>query len=395
MAQALQPRTKTLWGAVLAVWAAGLGAAAQYGKISVVFDRLPELYPEAGAGLSWTVSLAGVLGILLGVVAGLFVASFGFRRTLVWSLWLGAAMSLLQMLHLPFGLFLTTRLIEGLSHLGIVVAAPTLMAMLGTDDTRGLLLTIWSTFFGVSFALLSWFGLPFVASQGVLALFGLHGVIMAALAVVLGVALRNVPVPPRAPLPGLGAMPGLHLSIYRSPFKMAPAAGWLFYTCCFVAILTVLPPFVAEENRALVMGAMPLVSMGVSMTFGVALLRLMPAVRLVQLGCLLGAGAMMWLWAAEAGAVACIAVAAAFGLIQGASFASVPQLNADPSAQAEANGAMSQAGNAGNVIGTPLLVSMLAVGGFGGMALTVAVLLLSALLVHEVLAQLRRRAQRA
>ena len=51
-------------------------------------------------------SLAGVLGILLGVVAGLFVASFGFRRTLMWSLWLGAAMSLLQMLHLPFGLFL-------------------------------------------------------------------------------------------------------------------------------------------------------------------------------------------------------------------------------------------------------------------------------------------------
>ena len=380
----------TRWGPVFAVWAAGLGAAAQYGKISVVFDRLPELYPDAGSALSWTVSLAGVLGILLGVVAGLFVASFGFRRTLVWSLWLGAVMSLLQMLHLPFGLFLATRLIEGLSHLGIVVAAPTLMALLGTESTRGLLLTIWSTFFGVSFALLSWLGLPFVASQGVLALFGLHGVIMAVLAIGLGLALRNVPVPPRTSLPGLAAMPGLHLSIYRSPFKMAPAAGWLFYTCCFVAILTVLPPYVAEENRALVMGAMPLVSMGVSMTLGVALLRLMPAVRLVQLGCMLGAGAMMWLWAAEAGALACIAVAAAFGLIQGASFASVPQLNADPTDQAESNGAMSQAGNMGNVIGTPLLVTMLAVGGFGGMAITVAALLLSALVAHEVLAKLRR-----
>lgn len=395
MAQALRPQTQTNWGAVIAVWAAGLGAAAQYGKISVVFDRLPELYPDAGAALSWTVSLAGVLGILLGVVAGLFVASFGFRRTLVWSLWLGAAMSLLQMLHLPFGLFLATRLIEGLSHLGIVVAAPTLMAILGTEDTRGLLLTIWSTFFGVSFAVLSWFGLPFVASYGVLALFGLHGVIMAVLAVVLSLSLRNVPVPPRTPLPGLAAMPRLHLSIYRSPFKMAPAAGWLFYTCCFVAILTVLPPFVADDQRALVMGAMPLVSMGVSMTLGVALLRLMPAVRLVQLGCALGAAAMMWLWAAEAGAVACLAVAAAFGLIQGASFASVPQLNADPADQAEANGAMSQAGNTGNVIGTPLLVLTLALGGFGGMVNMVAGLLLAAMVVHEVLAQLRRRAQAA
>ena len=95
----------TNWVMVLLIWAAGLGAAAQYGKIAVTFDRLPELYPNVGAAIGWAVSSVGVLGIVFGVVAGLFVSAFGYRRTLVCALLLGSLMSALQALHLPFGLF--------------------------------------------------------------------------------------------------------------------------------------------------------------------------------------------------------------------------------------------------------------------------------------------------
>lgn len=376
----------TRWGVVFAIWAAGLGAAAQYGKISVVFDQLPDLYPGLGHSISLTVSLVGVLGILLGVVAGLFVSSFGYRRTLVWSLWIGAAMSALQVLHLPFGLFLATRVIEGLSHLGIVVAGPTLMAMLGTDRTRGLTLTIWSTFFGVAFAILSWFGLPLVESQGVLALFAAHAGVMAVLALGLSQALKNVKVPARTALPKLAEMPALHMRIYRSPFKTAPAAGWLFYTSCFVAILTVLPPFIPEGQRGFVMGAMPLVSIAASMTLGVLGLRMMGAVRLVQLGFVLCAGAMLWLLLMPGFWVAVFALAVAFGLVQGASFAAVPQLNQNAADQAESNGAMSQAGNAGNVIGTPLLVAVIGFAGYDGMVVTVMMLFVCGILAHQYLA---------
>ena len=146
------------WGLILAVWAAGLGAAAQYGKISVIFGRMDELYPQAGTALSFTVSLVGTLGILLGAVAALYVAAFGYRRTLVWALWAGAAMSALQALHLPFGVFLASRVFEGLSHLGIVVAGPVLIAQLSSDRGRGLAMTLWSTFFAVAFTLLAWLG---------------------------------------------------------------------------------------------------------------------------------------------------------------------------------------------------------------------------------------------
>ena len=63
--------TRTPIALVFALWGAGLGAAAQYGKISVIFDQLPQLYPDAGAAIGWAVSLVGLLGIIFGVVAGL------------------------------------------------------------------------------------------------------------------------------------------------------------------------------------------------------------------------------------------------------------------------------------------------------------------------------------
>ncbi|WP_264213702.1 MFS transporter [Leisingera thetidis] len=378
------------WGLILAVWAAGLGAAAQYGKISVIFGRMGELYPQAGGALGFSVSLVGTLGILLGVVAGLYVAAFGYRRTLVWALWAGAAMSALQALHLPFGLFLASRVAEGLSHLGIVVAGPVLIAQLSSDRGRGLAMTLWSTFFAVAFTLLAWFGLPLADAWGLLALFGAHAAVMAGLALLLGFALRSVPVPERAPLPRPAELPGLHLPIYRSPWIAAPAAGWLFYTCCFVAVLTVIPPYIAEDMRAFVLGAMPLASIAVSMTLGVSLLRVLTAVQLAQLGFLACAGAALWLWAMPGAPAACIAMAGAMGLVQGGSFAAVPQLNASAAARAQASGAMAQTGNLGNTIGTPLMVLVLAGGGFGGMMAVLLVLFLSGAAVHVLLAKRRR-----
>ncbi len=385
-------QTGTRWGVILTIWAAGLGAAAQYGKISVTFERLPELYPAVGGAASFAVSLVGVLGILFGVVAGMFVAGFGFRRTFTWSMWLGAAMSALQALHLPFGLFLFTRVVEGISHLGVVVAGPTLIALLAAQQQRGLAMTLWSSFFGVAFALLAWIGVPFADAYGVLALYGAHAVFMAVLAVALARALKTVRVPPRKPFPALNALPALHLKIYRSPWKMGASAGWIFYTCCFVSLLTLLPPYIAPQWRAQVMGAMPLASIASSLTLGVFLLRHLAAVRVVQLGFVLSTGLCVWLWMVPGDPVGCLALAAALGLVQGASFAVTPQLNPDPTAQAEANGALAQAGNMGNTVGTPMMAYVLAQGGFGAMITLTGVLLVGGALAHAALALQRRRA---
>ena len=387
MSETTPQRTNILL--ILALWGAGLGAAAQYAKLAVVFDRLPQIYPEAGTMLGWAVSLVGFVGIVFGVVAGLLVARIRYRRALLLSLWLGAIVSALQAFGPPFWLFLLLRGIEGVSHLGMVVAAPTLIAQLCAPQDRGWALTLWGTFFGVAFAVLTWGGLPLVDAYGVFALMGAHSIYMVAFAVILSVGLKGLPGQgPDIPLSLRGMLRG-HLGIYRSPHVSAAGLGWLFYTFCFVSILTVMPPFLADNIRGFIMGAMPLLSIVVSLTLGVWLLRYRTAVWVVCLGFALSAAALAWLWVIPGGALACLALAGAMGLIQGATFAAVPQLNTTAATQAQANGAMAQMGNLGNTLGTPVMAAALGLMGYAALPVLAGGAMILGLAIHFHLGKLR------
>lgn len=381
-------RQTTSFPLILALWGAGLGAAGQYAKISVIFDRLPEVYPDAGAALGFIVSLVGFVGIVLGVVAGLVVARIRYRRAILVALWGGAALSLFQASLPSMPWMLLSRGIEGVSHLAIVVAAPTLIAQLSADRHRGLTLTLWSTFFSVAFTLLVALGLPLVDAFGVPALFVAHALWLALFALILTRFLH--PIEATVTTLSLNGVLRDHLTIYRSPSIAAPGAGWLFYTFCFLAILTVLPPYIAPEWRAWVMGAMPLVSIAVSMTLGVALLRVISAVQLIQSGFALCIIALLWLSLAPGLPLACLALAGALGLVQGASFAAVPQLNTTAATQSQAYGALAQTGNLGNTVGTPVLLAVLGVAGFPGLVWTSIVMLAGGLGIHAWMAARRK-----
>jgi predicted MFS family arabinose efflux permease len=379
------------WALILALWGAGLGAAMQYAKVSAIYDLLGGIYPEGGAALGWLVSAIGGVGIVLGVVAAMLVARIRYRRALLGALWLGAAVSLAQALLPPLPIMLAIRMVEGISHLAIVVAAPTLIAQIATDRQRGLALTLWGTFFGVAFAVMAWAGRPLALYAGIPSLFALHAVYMAGFALYLSPRLRTLPQEEDAPAFSLRTVLATHATIYRSTSISAPAIGWLFYTFCFVSILTVLPPYLDPEIRGLVMGAMPLTSIAVSMTIGVMLLRHFPAVQVVICGFALSVLAMIWLWMVPAGALACIALAGAMGLIQGASFASVPQLNSTAATQAQANGAMAQMGNLGNTLGTPVMAVALAGWGYVSLPILAGSAFSIGLILHIFLTFLRRK----
>ncbi len=390
--QAANETLKTPWGLIIALWGAGLGAAAQYGKFSVTFGELAEVYPHAGDALGFIVSSVGVLGIFFGVAAGLLVARVRYRRALLWALWFGAGLSAFQALLPPLPWMLVSRAAEGLSHLALVVAIPTLIAQLCAPADRGLALTLWGTFFGVAFAILAWVGLPLVAYGGLSALLVAHALYLAVFALFLGARLRALKID-EAPVPlSLAAILREHIRIYSSPATSAPGLGWLFYTFCFVSILTVLPGYIPQETRAFVMGAMPLTSIGVSMTLGVYLLRWIPAVSVVVLGFACSAFCMLWLWFEPGGTLPCLSLAGAMGLVQGASFAAVPQLNSTPSEQARANGAMAQMGNVGNTLGTPVMA--IAAGGLGylGLPLLAGAAFLAGGIVHLILSARRKHA---
>ncbi|NDR57305.1 MFS transporter [Aliiruegeria sabulilitoris] len=362
------PSERTSWILVLALWAAGLGAAAQFAKISVPFAFLQQAYPEAGLGLGFLVSLLSFLGILFGLLAGLILPRFGFRRMLIPALALGAVVSLGQSVLPPLPVMLLSRVIEGASHLVIVVAAPTLIARVASSRDRGVAMVLWSTFFGVSFAIVAWLGLPLVRTFGLQSLFLTHAAVMAGIAVLL--AWRLPGEPDRVAPPPLGGVRGIlrkHTTVYASPHQAAPALAWLFYTLTFVSLLTVLPGQIAEPHRAMAAGAMPIASLVTSMTLGVLLLRWVSAVTLVMTGFALSAGvSLMMAWSPGSPWLA-IALFGTLGLVQGAGFASIPELNPGMAEQANANGAVAQMGNLGNTLGTPILLAALGAFGFNGL----------------------------
>lgn len=376
---------------VLLLWAAGLGAAAQFGKISILYEPLRASYGGNGeVALGLVVSIVGMVGLIFGTTAGLLVARIGPRRAIVAALAAGAAMSALQSLMPAYPLMLASRIVEGASHLAIVVVGPTMIAALAPEARRPLAMTLWSSFFGVTYTILALIG-PHATPTG---LFLGHAGYMAALAAILALTL---PPDPRGQALPMGNLLAQHAAIYLSPRLSATAMGFCCYTFLYVAVLTLLPPQTPETHRALIAAGMPLVSIAVSLTLGVLLLGRMSAVRLVQTGYLVAIPGFLILWAFWGQGTGMVAggfiLSGALGIVQGASFAAIPELNATPDDRARAAGAVAQLGNLGTTTGTPVLAALLAVSGASGLALAAITLCAIGIALHSL--QARRRMRQA
>jgi len=245
----------------------------------------------------------------------------------------------------------------------------------------------------VTYAVLALVAPPFVTAYGAGALFVAHAGWMAVLA---GVLARLLPPDPVVQVVAGGAgLLAQHRAIYASPFVAAPAFGFVCYTIIYVAVLTLLPPLFPEDMRARVAAGMPIISIAVSLTLGVWLLGQIGPVRLVQGGfgvaivglALFGLGignpVMM--------EVGTMVMAAALGIVQGASFAAIPALNPGTGDRARAAGAIAQLGNLGTTTGTPILAVMLTALGPVAVVVFAVPLCLCGIAVHAW--QARRRAE--
>ncbi len=160
---------------ILAIWLAGLGAAAQFGKISILYQDLERHYAGAGpVGIGLMVSVVGMVGLVFGTSAGVAVARIGARRAILAALVLGAAVSAVQALLPPYPVMMLSRVLEGAAHLTIVVVGPTSIAAVAAGRWQGAAMTLWSSFFGLTYAVLAFAAPGFVAVHGDSALFWAH-----------------------------------------------------------------------------------------------------------------------------------------------------------------------------------------------------------------------------
>lgn len=354
---------RTDWPLIGLLFAVGLLAAAQFGKISLALGPLGEVYGRTELQLALVVSLVGVIGIIFGATAGVMVGQFGARRVLLGALGLGAVLSAVQALFPPYPLFLATRVLEGISHLALVVAAPTIMAAVSTDRDQSVVMGIWGMFFGVSFALtaaLVPFLLPLIGLHG---FYLIHGLAMAVLGMVFW------PLLPR----GMAAQDRLgwiavHRRIYSSLRMTAPALCFLWHTLIFVAVLTFMAPALEAPWLAPLLLLIALLG---TFLAGVAARWRAPDL-VARIGFLGSIGfALLLMWGGELWVV--FPLFFFIGIVPGASFAAIPYLNKTPAGLAGANGALAQLGNVGTASGTPLFAIAISVAGVEGLLwLTIA-----------------------
>ena len=379
---------------IVMIWAVSLGAAAQFGKLAVMFDQLALAYPAQPAPmLGLAVSAVGFAGLVLGTTAGLFVSGLGYRRVMVLALCAGAGLSFAQSLGPGFRLLLALRVLEGFAHLAIVVAAPVLTAQVASPRMQAAAMTLYSSFFSVSFMVLGLVGPGLVARFGVAGLLQGHAAYLLVGAAVMAAVLPR-DVPGRLPVLSLRGLWRDHVAIYASPYEAAPAMGFVCYTITYVAFLTLMPQqFLGRPEQTTLAVFMPLVSVVVSMTLGIWAMQRVPAVRVVQGGfaaTVLFAGLLWLFWDRPSLVViAAFGVAGCMGLVQSASFAAVAQLNPLAETRARAAGAIAQLGNVGTTLGTPLLIWLIVQGGPTGLALFLIVFSLLGVAVHAL--QARRR----
>ncbi|MEL7274133.1 MAG: MFS transporter [Pseudomonadota bacterium] len=357
---------------VIVLWTAGLLAGGQFAKISLFLPELNGIYPHYGSHTAWLLTLVSIVGALFGGVSAGIANRLGLRPVLVFSLVAGGIFSLWQASFPSFGIMAVARVLEGVTHLGIVVTAPAIMAQVSSDRWRGATMALWGTFFGVSFAIFAWFGIPLSSQMGVGGLFQLHGVGMIIVAVIVVVlSLR----------PGSSRVQGdrdeEHEASLRVPMGDArvlwPALGWLFYTSLYLSLLTILPANLPEALRAEVTTAMSLVGIATGLILFPLLLLRMAATRIV-IGAFGLAALISFVGPALGLAMMAVVLFAILGLVQSGTFAAVAQLNNSMPMRTMGFGLMAQTGNMGNLLGTPILLAVLDQFGVNTLLMAVAAL---------------------
>lgn len=376
MSDMAQPQ-KTHWFEVILLWVAGISAAMQFAKFSISYDDLLTHYQ---AGPSWTgavISVVGIVGLIFGASAGVVAGRLGYLNVLIGALLIGSVLSFIESFLPSFQIMLLLRVLEGMSQLGVVVAAPTMIARLSAPQHRSITMGLWGTFFGVAFAVTGWFGNKLLNAYGLQGLLLAHASLIGSIALILWVLLskyKHLYENQSAPS-SLGFWTQLR-DMYRTPRTLLPAMVFLFYTCMLVSLLTYIPTLIQDDElRDLLRITLPLTST-VGTFFAGALSQYVMRPQRVALLAFSSVAVSAVL--AHFGQSYPIAFALAVslmlfsaGMVPGSALSMIPLVTRSAGEQAQGYGLVAQLGNLGATIGPPSFATMIALMNTEGLVLLV------------------------
>jgi predicted MFS family arabinose efflux permease len=358
-------KEKTNWFIVIILWLAGIAAAIQFAKFSFAFDFLKNQYNVSPFWMGLSLSVVGLIGLIFGITISIYSSKITQNKILLISLLLGVLISFIQVLNPIFPIVFISRILEGISHLGIVVSAPIIIILLSSEKHHSIVMGLWSSFFGLAFTVTAWAGKPIVERYSVSGLFLVHAILLFVIFLILFFSIRklNIPHNENNKISFLTA----HLRVYSNWRAVSPGILFFFHTFMYIALLTFLPRLSENENtKNVLLVALPLISIigtmiaGLISQYFVSPAKLSVAAYISLLVLIL---VVKFSFNNNALFAAASMVLILFsGIIQGSVFSLIPNISLKTEGQTNANGAVAQLGNLGSTLGPPVFSYFLTLG---------------------------------
>jgi predicted MFS family arabinose efflux permease len=351
----------------------------QFAKFSFAFDFLKNQYNVSPLWVGLALSVVGFIGLIFGITISIYIPKIGQNKVLLISLFFGFVISVVQALNPIFPIVFISRILEGISHLGIVVTAPTIMILLSSEKHHSIVMGLWSSFFGIAFSITAWAGKPIMELYSISGLFLFHALLVFGIFLILFFSLKGLDMPnnENKEISFFKA----HKKVYSNWRTVSPGVLFFFHTFMYIALFTFLPRLTNdEETRELLLITLPLISIAGTIIAGivsqyflspsklsvVAYISLLVLILVIKLSF---DNNMLFI-------IASMVLILFSGIIQGSIFSLIPHISLTTEEQINANGAVAQLGNFGSTLGPPVFSYFLV---HGKNSIIIIVMLLSIL----------------
>jgi predicted MFS family arabinose efflux permease len=357
-------KAKTNWFIGFVLWFAGIVAAMQFAKFSVAFDFLRNQYNVTPFWIGLSLSIVGLIGLIFGITISIFVSKIGQNKILLVSLLLGVIISLVQAFQPVFPILFLSRIMEGISHLGIIVTAPIIMIIISSEKHHSIVMGLWSSFFGIAFSVTAWIGNPILELYSSSALFLIHAIFMAIVLVILFFSIKQISIPYND---NKVSFINAHKKVYSNWRTFSPGVLFFFHTFMYIALFTFLPGLSGNENtRSLLLVILPLISIIGTMSAGIATqyfvspskLSVFAYISLLVLICVIRISFNN----TTLFVIFSMILILFSGIIQGSIFSLIPNISLTTEDQTSASGSVAQLGNLGSTLGAPIFSHFLVFG---------------------------------
>jgi MFS transporter, DHA1 family, inner membrane transport protein len=351
------------WPAVWAIFAGGMVAGAYMTKVA---PALPGLRGELGLTLvesGLVATMFNLMGMLVGMIAGVLCDRFGHRRLALAGLVILCAAGALGALAAGFATLLFSRFLEGVGFIVFIVSGVSLMnAAVATSGDRAKALGLWSAYMPAGGALALFAAPALIAAWGWRGLWCALSLLAAAGALALW---RLVPASPT----GRVSSVRLVVESLANRGNLVMAALFALYVAQWTSIMVWLPTFLVDEHRlaagaaALATALYVLINAPANLTGGWLLARGVPRGALIVTGALIAAlceiGMLTDLLPPAARYVLVLVFSFSAGVIPASVFSGLPLHARTPQHIGTGNGIVMQASQIGQFL-APLALAWVA-----------------------------------